>query len=106
MRLSEILKEDENDARGEMCPVCTGGRREGYSNDCPNCNGDGYLEEEELEERKVTKTMAGKQQRPVDKLAVDTKKKKPNQGKPPVELGKTKDTKALADEILKGEYNQ
>ena len=64
------------------------------------------LEEDDLEERKVTKTMAGKQQRPIDKLAVDTKKKKPNQGKKPVELDKFKDTKDLANEILKGEYNQ
>ena len=100
MRLSEILKEEQ-----ERCVTCDGSGKIFVGDDmlvfdCPDCD------EEELDERKVTKTMAGKQQRPVDKLAVDTKKKKPNQGKPPVELGKTKDTKALADEILKGEYNQ
>lgn len=41
----DSLDEDENDARGKMCPVCTGGRREGYGNDCPNCNGEGYVDD-------------------------------------------------------------
>jgi len=60
---------------------------------------------DELEERKVTKTMAGKQQKPSQKLAMDRKKKSPNQGKPPVELEKTtKCVKNLSDEIVKGEY--
>ena len=44
--IDESVNEDENDARGKMCPVCSGGRREGYGSDCPNCNGEGYLKEE------------------------------------------------------------
>jgi len=43
--LEPWMVEDENDARGKMCPVCTGGRREGYGRDCPNCNGEGYVTE-------------------------------------------------------------
>ena len=89
----------------DRCVTCDGTGKQLVGDDqlvfdCPDCK------DEELEERKVTKTMAGKQQRPIDKLAVDTKKKKPNQGKEPVELDKFKDTKDLANEILKGEYNQ
>jgi len=42
----KVMGEDENDARGKMCPVCTGGRREGYGNDCPNCDGEGYVTED------------------------------------------------------------
>ncbi len=37
--------EDVIDDRGRMCPVCYDGRREGYGSDCPNCGGEGYLEE-------------------------------------------------------------
>ena len=104
MRLSEILKEEK-----KRCITCDGLGKEIVGNSqllfvCPDCKGTGYWEDEELEERKVTKTMAGKQQRPIAKLAVDTKKKKPNQGKDPVELDKLKGTKDLANEILKGEY--
>ena len=113
MRLSEITKND----KVQTCPTCGGTKSTvvgGTVFDCSTCRGRGYFgpehgmskDDEELEERKVTKTMAGKQQRPIDKLAVDTKKKKPNQGKEPVELDKFKDTKDLANEILKGEYNQ
>jgi len=39
------VDEDAMDDRGKMCPVCTGGRREGYGNNCPNCGGEGYVEE-------------------------------------------------------------
>jgi hypothetical protein len=39
------LGEDATDARGKTCSVCSGGRREGYGNDCPNCGGEGYVEE-------------------------------------------------------------
>lgn len=58
-----------------------------------------------LSEIKVTKTMSGKQQKPSRKLAMDKKKKSPNQGKPPVEVDKSaKSMKDLSNEILKGEY--
>lgn len=58
-----------------------------------------------LEEIKVTKTMSGKQQRPLRKLAMDRKKKSPKQGKPSVEVDKsTKSMKDLSNEVLKGEY--
>lgn len=58
-----------------------------------------------LSEIKVTKTMAGKQQKPTRKLAMDRKKKSPNQGKPPVDIEKsTKSAKDLSDELIKGEY--
>lgn len=43
------LGESELDDRGKMCPVCTGGRREGYGNNCPNCGGEGYVEEAVVE---------------------------------------------------------
>ena len=39
------LAEDENDAPNKMCPVCIGGKRKGYFADCPNCGGEGYIEE-------------------------------------------------------------
>jgi len=62
--------------------------------------------EEELEERKVTKTLAGKKQSPSRELAMNLKKKSPNQGKKPVEIDKMPDAKDLANITLKGEYNQ
>ena len=72
--------------------------------DCPDCKGEGYFDQ--VEERKVTKTLAGKQQKPSRKLAMDKKKKSPNQGKKPVEIDKMPDAKDLATITLKGEYNQ
>ena len=62
--------------------------------------------EDELEERKVTKTLAGKKQSPSRELAMKNKKKSPNQGKKPVELDKMPNAKDLANIQLKGEYNQ
>lgn len=61
---------------------------------------------EELEEIKVTKTVAGSRQPPSRKLAMKNKKKSPNQGKKAVELDKNPDAKDLANITLKGEYNQ
>lgn len=103
MRLFELIQEDELDQRGEMCSVCSGGRREGYSNDCPNCGGEGYVDKEELEEIKVTKTLAGKRKRPSETLAGKKNKEKKNAGKPAVSL-KTRDAHELANITLKGEY--
>ncbi len=57
-----------------------------------------------LSEIKVTKTLAGKQKSPIETMAGKANKKKPNQGKKPVELDKHKDCKELANNILKGEY--
>lgn len=61
---------------------------------------------EALEEIKVTKTLAGKKSTPSRDLAMDQKKKSPNQGKKPVEIDKIPDAKDLATITLKGEYNQ
>jgi len=44
-RMRGEVDEDVMDERGKMCPVCIGQRREGYGNDCPNCNGEGYVDE-------------------------------------------------------------
>ena len=99
MRLSEILKEEER------CVTCDGTGKQLVGDDqlvfdCPDCK------DEELEERKVTKTLAGRKQTPSQKLAMDRKKKSPNQGKDPVEIGKvTRSMKDLANIELKGEYN-
>lgn len=61
--------------------------------------------EDELEERKVTKTLAGRKQTPSRQLAMKKKKTSPNQGKKPVELDKAaKSMKDLSNELLKGEY--
>lgn len=63
------------------------------------------ISKQELEEIKVTKTVAGKKQTPSRQLAMKKKKTSPNQGKEPVELDKvTKSMKDLSNEILKGEY--
>lgn len=109
MRLSEILKEQSPEK--ERCPTCDGLGKEivGDSQlvfDCPDCKGAGYFDKkEELEEIKVTKTVSGKKQTPSRQLAMDKKKKSPNQGKKPVELDKSaKSMKELSNELLKGEY--
>lgn len=106
MRLSEILKEEL-----EVCPTCDGLGKELVGDDqlvfdCPDCKGTGHFgEKEELEEIKVTKTLSGRTQTPSRKLAMDKKKKSPNQGKKPVELDKAaKSMKELSNELLKGEY--
>lgn len=62
------------------------------------------LDEEQLEEIKVTKTLAGKRQTPSRDLAMKRKKQSPNQGKPPVEIHKRRGAKELANIQLKGEY--
>ena len=107
MRLSEILKEEKE----EICPTCDGIGKELVGDDllvfdCPDCKGVGHFDQtQELDEIKVTKTLAGKKQTPSRQLAMDKKKKSPKQGKKPVELDKTaKSMKDLSNEILKGEY--
>lgn len=102
MRISEILKEEK-----ERCVTCDGSGKElvGDSQlvfDCPDCKGEGYFDK--LEEIKVTKTLAGKQKSPIETMAGKLNKKKPNQGKKPVEIHKHKDAKELANNILKGQY--
>ena len=105
MRLSEILKEEK-----KRCITCDGLGKEivGDSQlmfDCPDCKGTGYWDDkEELEEIKVTKTVAGKRASASQTLAGKLKKKMPNQGKKPVELDKMKDAKELANNLLKGQY--
>ncbi len=106
MRLSEIVKEEK-----ERCTTCDGLGIELVGDeqlvfDCPDCKGTGNFDEkEELEEIKVTKTLAGKKQMPSRQLAMDKKKKSPNQGKKPVELDKSaKSMKDLSNELIKGEY--
>lgn len=105
MRLSEILKEER-----ERCTTCDGLGKEFVGDDllvfdCPDCKGTGYWDDkEELEELKVTKTVAGKRASASQTLAGKLKKKMPNQGKKPVELDKMKDAKELANNLLKGQY--
>jgi len=104
MRLSEILKEEK-----ERCITCDGLGKEYVGDEqlgftCPDCKGTGYWDKEELEEIKVTKTVAGKRKSPIETMAGKLNKKKPNQGKKPVELHKNKDAKELANNILKGQY--
>lgn len=108
MRLSEILKEEEV----ETCPNCKGDKTVVVGDtvfDCSDCKGRGYFGPEhgmrkDLEEIKVTKTVAGKVKTPTETLAGKLKKKQPKQGKKPVEIHKHKDAKELANNILKGEY--
>ena len=103
MRLSEIVKEAED--FDLECPRCYGlGHTPSGDRECPDCKGTGN--KAELEEIKVTKTVAGSKQPPSRKLAMDKKKKSPNQGKKPVEIDKMPDAKDLATITLKGEYNQ
>jgi len=107
MRLSEILKEESSEK--ERCITCDGLGKElvGDSQlvfDCPDCKGVGYFDKkEELEEIKVTKTLAGKRKSPTETLAGKMNKKKKNAGKPAVSL-KTRDAHELANITLKGEY--
>ena len=104
MRLSEILKEEK-----ERCTTCDGLGKELVGDDqlvfdCPDCKGTGYWgDKEELEEIKVTKTLAGKRKSPIETLSAKQKKKKKNQGEGPVNF-KTKDAHELANITLKGEY--
>jgi len=98
MRLSEILKEEE-----ERCVTCDGTGKQLVGDDqlvfdCPDCK------KEDLDEIKVTKTLAGKRSTPSRDLAMKNKKKSPNQGKPPVEIHKRRGAKELANIQLKGEY--
>jgi predicted RNA-binding Zn-ribbon protein involved in translation (DUF1610 family) len=97
MRLSEILREEE-----ERCVTCDGTGKELVGDDqlvfdCPDCK------KEDLEEIKVTKTLAGKRKRPSETLAGKLNKKKKNAGAPAVSL-KTRDAHELANITLKGEY--
>jgi len=104
MRLSEILKEEK-----ERCTTCDGLGKELVGDDqlvfdCPDCKGTGYWgDKEELEEIKVTKTLAGKRKKPTETMAGKANKKKKNAGKPDVSL-KTRDAHELANITLKGEY--
>jgi len=115
MRLSEILQEE----RVETCPGCRGDKTVVVGDsqlvfDCPDCKGRGYFgpehgmrndldDVEELEEIKVTKTLAGKRKKPTETLAGKKNKEKKNAGKPAVSL-KTRDAHELANIQLKGEY--
>ena len=108
MRISEILKEEDDwnpSGPDPMCDNCAGdgtieiGKK---TYNCPECNSGAG--KEELEEIKVTKTVAGKRAAPSQTLAGKLKKKKPNQGKPAVEIHKHKDCKELANNLLKGQY--
>jgi len=100
----------EQSPEKERCSTCDGLGKELVGDDqlvfdCPDCKGTGYFGKEELEEIKVTKTLAGKKQTPSRQLAMDKKKKSPKQGKKPVEPDKAaKSMKDLSNEILKGEY--
>lgn len=101
MRLFELLQEQEE----ERCATCDGTGKQLVGDDqlvfdCPDCD------KEELEEIKVTKTLAGRRQSPSRQLAMKNKKKSPNQGKKAVELDKNPTAKDLANITLKGEYNQ
>lgn len=103
MRLSEIVKEDT----GYQCDLCvkyfdTYDERVDHLR---SVHGDTTDEKHvELDEIKVTKTVAGKRASASQTLAGKLKKKMPNQGKKPVELDKMKDAKELANNLLKGQY--
>jgi hypothetical protein len=110
MRICEIIEEVELD---EIAPIigmavrglavgagkALAGAATSSSNDVEE-----ELDEEELEEVKVTKTLAGKRSTPSRDLAMKHKKKSPNQGKPAVEIHKRRGAKELANIQLKGEY--
>lgn len=110
MRISEILEQEKLD---EIAPIigmvvrglavgagrALAGAATSSSNDVEE-----ELDEEELDEIKVTKTLAGKRSTPSRDLAMKNKKKSPNQGKPPVEIHKRRGAKELANIQLKGEY--
>lgn len=101
MRLFEIIAETEDDS----CDFCGGDGYHDELGECPDCGGTGHSGvETELEEVKVTKTLAGKRSTPSRDLAMKNKKKSPNQGKPPVEIHKRRGAKELANIQLKGEY--
>jgi len=113
MRLFELMNEEAV----QPCPTCHGDKTVVVGDsqlvfDCSTCKGRGYFgpehgmskDVEELEEIKVTKTLAGKRATASQTLAGKQKKKKPNQGKPAVELDKNKDCKELANNLLKGQY--
>jgi len=108
MRLAEIIKEEK-----ERCITCDGLGKEYVGDEmlgftCPDCKGEGYIdtevfEKEELEEIKVTKTLAGKRKKPTETMQGKLNKKKKNAGAPEVSL-KTRDAHELANITLKGEY--
>jgi len=105
MRLFELMSEESPEK--ERCVTCDGLGKELVGDDqlvfdCPDCKGKGYFDK--IEEIKVTKTVAGKRATASQTLAGKLKKKKPNQGKKPVELHKNKDCKELANNLLKGQY--
>jgi RecJ-like exonuclease len=116
MRLSEILKEDT--AETQTCMWCDGRGVDDWSETCFTCGGKGitYLdgsyvddEVEELEEIKVTKTLAKKRTTPMKDMATKekmTRKKKGKDGKIKKDARKpmNRNVHDLANITLKGEY--
>jgi len=105
MRAYELLKEENFDLE---CPRCCGlGRHPGRPEECPECKGTG--KKEELEEIKVTKTLAKKRTTPMHDLATKTKmkrKKKHKDGsdKKNAQKPMNRNVHDLANITLKGEY--
>jgi len=109
MRLSEILQEDKQ----ERCPSCHGtGDAVGFGDvpidNCEDCDGTGF-KKEELEEIKVTKTLAKKRTTPMKDMATKekmTRKKKGKDGKIKKDARKpmNRNVHDLANITLKGEY--
>ena len=109
MRLSEILNEEGDDL---VCSNCNGsGDAVGFGDvpvtDCEDCGGTG--KKKELEEIKVTKTLAKKRTTPMKDMATKekmTRKKKGKDGKIKKAARKpmNRNVHDLANITLKGEY--
>jgi excinuclease UvrABC ATPase subunit len=109
MRLSEILQENKQ----EHCPECSGTGMNMFGSDfdmtsCEECDGTGF-KKEELEEIKVTKTLAKKRTTPMKDMATKekmTRKKKGKDGKIKKDAKKpmNRNVHDLANITLKGEY--
>jgi DnaJ-class molecular chaperone len=113
MRAYELLK--ESGPERERCVTCDGLGKEYVGDEqlgftCPDCKGEGYFDKkEELEEIKVTKTLAGKRTKPSQDLATKakmTKKKKDSKGKVVKDASTpmNRNVHDLANITLKGEY--
>lgn len=115
MRAFELLKEEDST---EECHACDGKGVDDWRETCVRCGGNGRLkngnwydedEIEELDEIKVTKTLAMKRTTPMKDLATKTKmtrKKKGKDGKVRKDAQKPMNRNAhdLANITLKGEY--
>jgi len=115
MRAFELLKEEDST---EECTACDGKGVDDWSETCVRCGGNGRLkngnwydedEVEELDEIKVTKTLAMKRTTPMKDLATKTKmtrKKKGKDGKVRKDAKKpmNRNVHDLANITLKGEY--